>query len=200
MRTILIAAATIGAVGLLAACSDGASAEGFYVGTYGGVAEMDTISYPNVDDHTGFVIGGVLGTTLDQFPGVRVELDVSHRSSDVDVAYGPGINVTHSTFALMGNAVWDLPLDAGPVHPYVEAGAGYASTEATFENIAVAKVENSGFAWQLGAGINSEIADGVMVGVGYRYLQDPGLAVLGTTLSDGANHEVLVRLNFKFKG
>ncbi len=178
-----------------------AHAAGFYVGTYGGLAWDDVISHPKVSDHAGYVVGGVVGTRIDAVPGLRIEADVSFRQNDVDV--GPfgccfKIVASHETFALLGNAVYDIPVKMGPVTPYVLAGMGYANTSATFENLSIAQLEASGFAWQLGAGLNTRLAETVVLGVGYRYLQAPDIEVFGTQLSDGSNHAVVAELKFAF--
>lgn len=175
-----------------------AKAEGWYVGAYGGANWDDVISTPFVSDNTGYVIGGVVGTGVSAVPGMRIEADMSFRQNDVDVKIGPGIDVSHDTFALMGNVVYDLPVNIGPMVPYAMAGVGYGHTEATFENIALAKLEASGVAWQLGAGVNTQLADNVTLGVGYRYFSGPEIEILGTQLSDGTNHSVVAQLTFGF--
>lgn len=166
----------------------------FYVGAYGGANWGDVIEHPIVDVGTGVVIGGVVGTHIEAVPGLRVEADLSYRQQDVDV-FGV-INVNDETWGLLGNVVYDVPVNLGPVHPYVLAGVGYANHTATFESISLLELSNGGVAWQLGTGINTEVAKGVTMGLGYRYFQGPELSVLGTELSDGTNHSVVATINF----
>ena len=200
MKTFWFSLGLVLALVAPAMAQDKESAPGWYIGTYGGANWDDVISAKGVSDNTGYVIGAVVGTPLRQLPGLRIEADMSLRQNDVDISFGGPftINATHETFALMGNVVWDVPLEAGPIHPYALIGAGYAHNEGRFENISLASVENSGFAWQLGAGVNTELTDGIIFGVGYRYLQSPDISVFGTTLSDGGNHAVLVELKTTF--
>lgn len=174
-----------------------ASAGGFYVGAYGGLNYDDVIDVPFVQDNTGAIGGIVVGTKIASIPGLRVEGDLSFRSNDVDV-FGSAISASHDTTALMANAVYDIPISIGPAHPYALIGVGYANTQATFENIALARLEASGVAYQLGAGLSTEIADGVVAGLGYRYFVGPEIEVLGLQLSDGTNHSVVGSLTFKF--
>lgn len=174
-----------------------AEAKGFYVGTYGGWNQDDVISHPWVEDNSGFALGGVLGTSIDAVPGLRVEADVAFRQNEVDV-FGGFLSVDHDTFTLMGNLVYDIPAKLGPVTPYVLAGVGYGSTQATFENVGLASLEASGVAWQLGAGLTMPVADGVTAGVGYRFTQVPEISVFGAELSDGSNHAVVAELRFSF--
>lgn len=175
-----------------------ASAGGWYAGGYGGANWDDVISLKGVDAQTGTVIGGVVGTQVSAVPGMRVEVDVSYRQNDVEVKFGPGIDVSHETIGVLGNFIYDVPVKLGPVQPYVLAGVGVASTEATFENVSLLKLEATGLAWQLGAGLNTRLADNIVFGLGYRYFNGPELEVLGTELSDGTNHSVVAELKFAF--
>lgn len=176
-------------------CAMPASANNWYTGVYGGFNWNDVINQKFVDDKSGYVIGGVVGKTVPAVAGLRIEADVSFRQNEVDIFNG-AISADHDTFALMGNVVYDLPVFLGPVQPYVLAGVGYGHTEATFEDVALLKLENSGLAWQLGAGANVKVADGISAGLGYRYLSAPEIEVLGTELSDGGNHSVVAELKF----
>jgi opacity protein-like surface antigen len=176
-----------------------ALASGFYVGTYGGANWDSVTEFSGVTTDTGAVIGGTVGTGLKAVPGLRVEADISFRQNVTDVALGCcfAVSADHDTWALMGNVAYDLRLFDG-ITPYALFGAGYASTQATFENIALARLESAGIAWQTGVGVNVAVADGVTVGAGYRYFDGPSLTVLGTELSSGANHAVLGEVRFAF--
>lgn len=184
---------------LLAVCllSVSANAKGFYVSTYGGADWADVVSLPGVEDNTGFVVGGTLGTSIASVPGLSVEADIAFRQSEVDVF--KFATVDHDTFTLMVNAVYDVPVNLGPVHPYVLAGVGYGHSQATLENISIVSVESSGLAWQLGAGVKTELAPGIDAGIGYRYVQAPELEVLGFDLSDGDHHSLVASLTFSFE-
>lgn len=171
-----------------------AGATGFYVQGYGGANWDDVINTPVVKETTGAVIGGAVGTSINAVPGLRVEADVSFRTNEVDV--GPLV-IDHNTTAIMGNLVYDLPLDIRVV-PYVLAGVGYAHTEGTLENISLITVESSGVAFQLGGGFNYAVGDGVSVGVGYRYFKAPDIDVFGTNLSSGDNHSFVATVTFDF--
>jgi opacity protein-like surface antigen len=170
-----------------------ASARDTYVSVYGGANWNDVFSAPGVEDKTGTVLGGVLGTNVPAVPGLRIELDASYRTNDVDAF---GLDVQHDTTALLGNVVYDLPVMVGGGQPYVLGGLGFAKTEAVVESLSLAKVEASDVAWQLGFGMNWKVADGVNAGVGYRYFQGPELQVLGTELSDGSNDSVVATVSF----
>lgn len=187
----------LAAIALVLLSVSPAAASGFYVSAYGGANWDDVIDAKGVDDQTGSVIGATVGTSVASVPGLRIEADLSFRQNEVDL-FGGFISADHDTTALMGNVVYDLPVKLGPVHPYVLAGIGYGHTEATFEDVALLKLEASGMAWQLGAGLNTNLSDTVTAGIGYRYFQGPELEVLGLELSDGSNHSVVAQVAFQF--
>lgn len=190
MRTLLVAATAAIALTSTAQADT-------YMGVYGGWNQSDVISVPFVDRQGGHVVGGVFGTTTG-ISGLRFEADLSFRQNEVEIL-GGFLNADHDTTAIMGNVAYDLPFGIGPITPYVLAGVGYANTKATFEDVALLRLEASGVAWQLGGGFNTSIS-GVTVGVGYRYLQAPELDPLAgfglPELSDGTNHSVVAEMRF----
>lgn len=155
------------------------------------------------DADTGFVLGAAIGTSLDNWvQGLRTEIEVSFRRNDrsgswytnVDIIRGPDgsatgeLNGNVSNFAIMANVWYDVNMGWKAV-PYVGAGAGWARSH--LELLAVptsthgdacctgtgawasTDQRNNGFAWQVGAGVNYPVSDGVKVGVGYRYFNGP---------------------------
>lgn len=184
LKSLRIAAFSIAA---LVSTSLVANAGGTYVsGNLG--ANWDDVASP-LESDTGFVVSGALGTSVKSVPGLRAEVEVAFRTNDVDV-YSGYIEAEHNTTSVMGNLAYDFN-NVGTFRPYVLAGVGFAHTEGVIENLSIATLESSGFAWQLGAGLNTQVADGVSVGVGYRYFQGPELEVFGSEVSDGSNHSVM---------
>ncbi len=207
-----------------------AQADGLYVSVFGGASFVNDeskagntsgyygyTSRESYDGETGFVIGGAVGTGLDNWvKGLRVELEASYRRNDIGgnwseqtffVGTTGTIDANLSTFSIMSNVAYDI--DAGwKVKPYVMAGAGWARS--SFEGALVTTGgsqwgnsfdgENSGFAWQLGAGFNYEVAPGVDVGLGYRYFDGPDHSYFAgkNNISDAqhanTNHAVTVNL------
>jgi opacity protein-like surface antigen len=172
-----------------------ASANDWYAGVYGGANWDDVIDQKFVDNKTGSVVGGVVGRNIPAVTGLRAELDVAFRSNEVEI-FGGKLSADHDTFTVMGNVVYDAPVFLGPFQPYALMGVGYGHTEATFENVSLLKLENSGLAWQFGVGLNARVAEGVTAGVGYRYLRTADIEVLGTELSDGSNNSIVAELKF----
>jgi len=143
------------------------------------------------DPDTGFMIGGAVGLHLDQWAKhLRGEIEASYRRNDISgtffqhgfIAQAGNIDANISTFAVMANLWYDV--DVGQKWtPYLGGGAGWARTKAegaflkTFPSAHSNhfSAEESGFAWQLGLGVNYPIADGVTLGVGYRYFRGPSV-------------------------
>jgi len=155
------------------------------------------------DFQTGFLLSSAIGLELDHWlRGLRVELEASYRRNKLDghwsvttdnpdivspdaVATG-AINGHASTFALMANAWYEFDIGTR-FKPYVGGGMGWARSQIDggfavnplsvtaldvnpFEGF---NVQSQGFAYQLGAGITSQIMPGVSLGLGYRYFDAP---------------------------
>jgi len=177
----------------LVACCASATAGDWYASVYGGMNRNSVIEIPGVQDETGGVFGGAVGKRIAKVEGLRVEADFSYRQNDVDVF--SFITASHETTAAMFNIAYDIKTD-GDVRPYLLLGAGYAHTQATFENISLLRLEASDLAFQAGLGAMVPIMPGVKFGVGYRYFHGPSIEVLGTELSDGDNHSLIGSLSF----
>ena len=186
-KVLLILAAS------LAACVSTATAGDWYASIYGGINRNNVIELPFVDSPDGEVIGATVGRNLAGIPGLRIEADLSYRTNEVDL-FGGFITANHETAAAMFNVAYDI--GGGPVKPYVMGGIGWAQTSATFENIALLRIEASDLAYQAGAGATVPLAAGVRLGVGYRFFQGPVVEVLGVELSDGQNHSLIGSLSF----
>lgn len=180
----------------------------------------------SIDPDTGFALAAAFGTRLDRWAtGLRAELEVSYRRNDLggnwftsagspftDTTGGP-IDGNQSSFAILANLWYDI--DAGwPVRPYVGIGAGWARIHheaayiTTFFNVSTPtsnlretrERDNSGFAWQLGVGLNYEVMPGVDAGVGYRYFVGPRTRTFfdgkGNNLRfDNDNHTIFFNVN-----
>jgi len=210
MKRVLLASSALA----LLAGAPGARADGLYVSVFGGANWLEDSSGAagpytsfNMDADTGFVLGGAIGTGLDNWQkGLRIELEASYRRNDVGGLWGTylssgPIDANFSTFAMMAN-VWYEHDMGWKVKPYVGGGVGWARTHLDGAFITTAgstntvfDVTDDGFAWQLGAGLNYEAAPGVDVGLGYRYFDGPDVApfFLGPRVNN-ENHSVLVNL------
>lgn len=188
---ILLAAST--ALALVAA-APGANAGDLYVSVFGGANFLADDSGPwetsdgtwHSDADTGFALGGAVGTHLDKWAqGLRVELEASYRRNDVNGAWFESSNSESedfagnvSTFAIMANAWYDFDVGSKAV-PYVGGGAGWARLRADMvqqgDDTPATSNDQSGFAWQLGAGFHYAVAPDVSLGLGYRYFHGPNM-------------------------
>jgi OmpA-OmpF porin, OOP family len=104
-----------------------------------------------------------------------------------------------STFALMANAWYEFNVGSR-FKPYLGGGVGWArsKTDGVFQEPDVLidalavdpfdgfSVTSSGFAYQLGAGVTSEVMPGVSLGLGYRYFDAPNTEIFFSGKSIGA--------------
>ena len=161
------------------------------------------------DADTGFVLGGAIGTHLDKWAqGLRVEVETSYRRNDVNGSWtetgGYSTGELHgnlSTFAIMANSWYDFDIGAKAT-PYVGGGVGWARMHADFaqtgDETSSSATDQSGFAWQLGAGFNYTVSADVNLGLGYRYFHGPSYHISLEGTDDGVlhndNHVVQVSL------
>lgn len=164
-----------------------AQAEGTYVSTSFGWNVDGDSTLPFVNEESGIVGMAAIGTSVGGVPGLKAELEASFRSHDSTI--GP-FGLEHDTTAVMANVRYHFQ-DMGRFEPYVLLGAGVASTELTFGGLAPLTVENDGFAYQAGVGVDYAVSKDVRVGVGYRYFEGPEVELLGFELDGGSNHSVL---------
>jgi len=237
-RTALLASSAVAALGFAAPAD---AAGNFYVSVYGGANWLQDSNFTNTlvtgvipttpttsifnfanDADTGFVVGGAVGMSLNQFmQGLRVEAEVGYRQQNVNgvwnstvVTTGGTTSVTgtldydHSSLSVMANVWYDF--NVAGVTPYIGGGIGWAQTEVegnyvdlTSPGIVPFSFDDNGFAWQLGAGVNFDIAPNMKLGVGYRYFEGPEVTVLAPNVLtvnplagevDDQNHSVLVNL------
>lgn len=182
------------AISLALAAVVPAEAKGFYVSTSFGPNWDNESNLPFVSEDTGLVGSVALGTNIDGVDGLRFELEASYRTHD-STAFG-SLPIEHDTTAVMANLAWDVNgLAVGRVVPFIMAGAGVAHTEMTFGGLAPLTVENDGFAFQLGTGLNYLISDGVTAGVQYRYLEAPAVEIFGFELDSGSNHAAMATVS-----
>jgi opacity protein-like surface antigen len=161
------------------------------------------------DTDTGFAIGAAVGIGLDNWlKGLRAEIEASYRRSDFAGSWFELSGFTNytdtgtldgnlSTFAIMANVAYDVDL-GWKLKPYVTAGAGWARSniEGVLEGYDFPfggnpnfDATSGGFAWQLGAGMNYEVAPGIQVGMGYRYFDAPTASYFAGKNSIADEHE-----------
>ncbi len=197
----------------------------FQPGSSGSQSTVSETTLFTEDADTGFVIGGAVGTELQRWvQGLRAEMEVSYRRNDRsgsheyfygafdDPAEGP-IDGNLSNFAVLANLWYEFDVGS-KFRPYVGGGAGWARSRleaaSTFTEAGdlslfygdLIEEEENGFAFQLGAGLNHNVAPGVDVGIGYRYFNGPNFDPIFVGKNGGGlpayfdneNHSVLVNI------
>lgn len=178
----------------------------------------------------GFSLGGagLLSLGWGFSNGLRLEIEGSYRSNEVDSAHGAaGLaragahGGRQDSYGAMGNALLDL-VRIGPITPYIGAGAGYLVTrfddlrgQPGDSNLRLRADDTGGaFAFQLMAGLGFAIEQvpGLSVTAEYRYLESLGPSVpvsyvnaAGTTVLTGKadtesrNQSFLLGLRYAFQ-
>jgi outer membrane protein OmpA-like peptidoglycan-associated protein len=228
MRKLVIGMAMAStAIASPALARDGA----WYVELDGGPMIVEDIDFdlpgaPNAvsADHTnGYDFGGLVGYDFGMF---RLEAEASYRNADVDqlkigAAGIPGRNAAtirtndtrnangdSSVLSFMVNALADFGPDDG-LQGFVGGGVGVARTK--FDNVSIntngpgfLDDSDSGFAWQLLAGVRAPLTDNIDVGLKYRFFNTAKLDVVDSLGRDAEakwkSHSILGTFAFNFGG
>lgn len=158
----------------------------------------------------GYAVTGALGRS---FGALRGEVEGSYRRSKVDQARGLGVTVEGngdvSALSAMANIYFDPALELGPVRPYVGGGIGVSRFKARdVEAVGVPGIPpvsgtETGFAWQLMAGVGLPLSEKATLTAGYRYFATPDVKAnvgsLGSVEVDGLGlHAAEIGLRFRF--
>lgn len=140
------------------------------------------VEYSNAD-LTKFKPGEALNFALGyNFNSVRAEIAVGYQLNAFDKEYIAADNETHDyalhleedthlknfnlkALTAMANCYYDIKTSTS-ITPYVMGGMGIANLDS-----GDGWVNDTGFAWQLGAGVGIKASDKVTVDIGYRYLK-----------------------------
>ncbi|MBM3534579.1 MAG: porin family protein, partial [Alphaproteobacteria bacterium] len=188
--------------------------KGWYLGVRGGVTWLEDYSHAvagttntfefdrslNLSGNVGYAYGGPF----------RVELEIAHRSNDIDSITSGGARRSGATgemksLAAMLNGFFDI--DTGTSFtPYVGLGVGYARVSAdgiTATGLGATNGDDDNvFAYQAMAGISYWFTPSVALTADYRYFatQDPSFRLSNGASVDGEykTHNVMVGLTFRF--
>ncbi len=179
-----------------AVAQDGGSAPDgpatFYISLFGGVAIPEDLNGSFTTSDTGlafdfdqdldigFVIGGAVGTNLGEY--FRIEGEVSYARVDAGNAFavfqpgGSGFSYAGSgdvgALFVLANLWFDIPLNS-PITPYLGGGigAGIVDTDITLTgpDVFVLNDNDTGFAFQVGAGFIYALTEWLSLELGYRF-------------------------------
>jgi opacity protein-like surface antigen len=207
LKNVLMASAAI-VVGL--ATSDAAQAGGVYGTFTGGLNWTDGVraSGPSTTVETsadmGFVVSVAVGWHLDDVVanGLRVELEGgyrhNHQPGHATINSSSAITQTTSTWSVMGNVWYDFDMGSR-LKPYIGGGVGWARNKFIPKPFTTAQtVEDEGFAWQAGGGLNFEVNKDASIGLGYRYMDagSYGSSLAGADFGDVTHSSVVFTINY----
>jgi opacity protein-like surface antigen len=130
------------------------------------------------------VFNGAIGCNLKP---VRVELGVGYQQH----AYTDHPEWADLSFTtVMANGYYDFDMGSG-LSPYVTAGAGIADV-----NTADNYVDQTVFAWKVGAGVGVKLASNVTFDLGYQYLSPEGLSSVIHEKVNWAGHNILAGIRY----
>jgi opacity protein-like surface antigen len=119
---------------------------------------------------------------------VRVEIGVGYqKNSYSDYSY-PGPSLT----TIMANGYYDFNMGSA-FSPYVTAGVGIADI-----NTADNYVDQTVFAWKVGAGVGVKIASNVTIDLGYQYLKPEGVSSVMNEKVNFSSNNILLGMRYDF--
>ncbi|MCJ1961096.1 outer membrane protein, partial [Novosphingobium mangrovi (ex Hu et al. 2023)] len=150
-----------------------------------------------LDFNTGFDGGGVVGYDFGAF---RLETEASYREASVDnyVDYaGPAYNLGDANaLSFMVNGLLDFGPDDG-LQGFVGGGAGVARV-----SYDIVDDSDTGFAWQVLAGVRAPLSNHVDVGLKYRFFNADGIDLVSVA-GDSAetrwrSHSLMGTISYNF--
>lgn len=151
-----------------------AQAQNWYVGGYGGMNYThDGTANGNqkmVYD-LGFGVGGLVGYAMPN--GLRLEGEIAYRSNDVDTINGVSVGSDISSWAFMGNALYQFNTQSA-IKPHIGGGLGVARGTVATGGL---EFSDTVLAGQFIVGIDYKVAPDMALIVDYRHMitQDLGL-------------------------
>lgn len=201
----------------------------WYVGVEGGVMIVEDIDFNvndgadvlSIDSDYGYDFGGTVGYDFGAF---RLEAEGSYREANIDeltigntgAAFGNGLIAPAGLYDASGdvnalsfmlNGLFDFGPDDG-LQGFVGGGVGVARTDvdaAFFSNFdSTIDDSDTGFAWQILAGVRAPLNDNIDVGLKYRFFNAEDVQLvdsLGRDFEDRLRtHSILGTLTYNFGG
>ena len=157
-----------------------------------GVTVNDAVEYK-----AGIPFGVAIGVKSDCY---RLEGAVSYQTHSVDNYLGvpAGSNSPDvSVLSFMANGYYDICIKDSDVSPYLTGGIGLASVKV--KESGDTTLDESAFAWQLGAGVGFKASENVVVDLGYRYFKTSDVTSNdGTSDISVAGSNILAGIRYSF--
>ncbi|HCF24639.1 MAG TPA: flagellar motor protein MotB, partial [Novosphingobium sp.] len=184
-------------------------------GDVGGVMieDMENLVSPGfgiLNTGVGYDAGGVVGY---DFGGFRLEAEASYRTANADgfnispasTLSGANLDGRASALSFMMNGLLDFGDDDG-LQGYVGGGAGIGRVKVRAASPSLTYVDDSdsGFAWQVIAGLRHPVSSNVDVGLKYRMYNQQNVGLVsprGAALdTDFRSHSLMLTLGYNFGG
>ena len=198
----VVAAGVFGQPGASVAAEKGLYIEGRLGAISAEDSQLDTTTQQDAEHEFGGVGGIALGYAYGN--GVRGELGLDYRQSDVDKVGGTSASGTARAGSLMISGYYDFFRDSR-VQPYLGAGFGLGLVDMDgVSPVSGSSIndEDFDFAYQGMAGIAFNVSSRTKVTLGYRYFFVPDLkfrtAGGAAVDSDYASHEIMLGVRFSF--
>ena len=220
MRKYLLAAVAAAAITSPAMARDGAGYVGVDLGAM--IVEDVKLDVTNAagTTFTDYAIGNhkygydVAANAGYDFGIIRAEAEVAYKRARHDDYSVNGLivdaNGRSTSLSVMGNLLFDFGADDS-WQGFVGGGAGYARTRVKLETAGLTgrTLKDSGFAWQILAGVRYPVSDNIDFGVKYRFfshdIEDsvtfaPVTPLVGNAEGRFRTHSLMASLSFNFGG
>ncbi len=168
---------------------------GPYVSVMGGAAFLtDSDVNPVIDTDTGYALGVAAGYKMGKY---RVEGEVGYQKNDVDEC-AKGCRRTSGdikAYSFLINGYYDF-FTKGGFTPFLSAGIGVAKVDGDINR--VAHVDDTAFAYQVGAGVAYAITKDLAFDLKYRYMDTVDDFGFGNTDPEFSTHNVYAGLRYMF--
>ncbi|ARM31504.1 outer membrane protein [Prosthecochloris sp. HL-130-GSB] len=121
--------------------------------------EQNGVDVDKVEYKTGFAVRGALGLDADMY---RLEGEIGYQVNDIEGADDEDVSI----LSFMANGYVDFESQGSALTPYVMAGLGVANVDFDVDG---SDMDDTVFAYQLGAGIAYQATPNVQLDLGYRY-------------------------------
>jgi OmpA-OmpF porin, OOP family len=201
--------AALVAAGALAALSQAAWAEdGWYLSGGAGINIVDETdnAVGGLDNSTDYDAGPVFGVSAGRAfgNGLRLELEYDYRGNMVDTVASAPATGKANVNAILANILYSFPT-GGNLVPFLGAGVGYGwMGYRSLAPIAGSSLDDtdSGFAYQVIAGVERRIDENLSANLSYRYFSMPDTnfttAAGAGVNSDYTSHAIMVGLRWSF--
>ncbi|HPC08909.1 MAG TPA: outer membrane beta-barrel protein [Smithella sp.] len=170
-----------------------------YVSVQGGVAfltdsDVDAgIRSTAMDFDPGYALGVAAGYKMGKY---RVEGEIGYQKNEVDKALsGRRTSGDMKAYSFLVNGYYDIATKTR-FTPYLTAGIGVAKVDGDFNRIA--HVDDTAFAYQVGAGVAYAVNRALAVDLKYRYMDTVDDFGFGNTNPEFSTHNVFLGLRYCF--